>query len=126
MAELVYEKLSYQLNGIAFSIFKELGSGLKEKTYGDAFEMCLQEAGIPYKREIHYPTIFEGRKINGQYFDFLIDDKIIVELKCGDREYYQAFDQLKNYLELSDLKLGLIIRFAKDGVRVRRIVNIKS
>jgi len=126
MKEFVYEDLSYKINGIAFSIFKELGPGLREKVYADAFEIGLQNAGLSYTREVHTPVKYKDKKVAGFFFDFIVEDKIIVELKVGDREFFQAFDQLDNYLKLSKMKLGLIIRFTKDGARVKRIVNLKD
>ncbi|PIS07452.1 GxxExxY protein [Candidatus Berkelbacteria bacterium CG10_big_fil_rev_8_21_14_0_10_43_13] len=124
MTDIVYRELSYKLNGIAFTIFKELGPGLREKIYADAFEIALKDAGISYKREIRYPVFFKGKKITYQSLDLLVDDKIVIELKSGEREYFEAFDQLLNYLKLSKLKLGLIIRFTKKGAVIRRIVNL--
>lgn len=123
MADLIYPDLSYKIVGLAFEVFKELGEGLREKVYCDAFELLLKREMIPYQREIYHPIEFEGKKIAVNYFDFLVDKKIVLEFKCGSKSYYQAFNQLKNYLKLSDLKLGIILRFSGTGVEARRIVN---
>jgi len=104
MTELIYKELSYKLNGLAFGIFKKLGSGLRESVYSDAFELCHKRENISYVREYHKVIEFEGKRIATNFFDYIIDNRIVVELKRGDKDYYQAFEQLKNYLQLSRLK----------------------
>lgn len=126
MPGLIYEELSYKLNGIAYQIFKELGPGLREKIYADAFEVSLEEANLLFEREVHCPIVFKRKKLTGLFFDFMVENKIVIELKTGSKDYYQAFDQLKNYLILSGLKLGMIIRFTENGVMTKRIINIKG
>lgn len=126
MSEFIYKDLSYQINGIAFSVFKELGPGLREKIYADAFEAGLEKAELSFQREVHYPVTYKNKKITSLYFDFIIENKIVAELKAGERDFFQAFDQLNSYLKFSKLKLGLIIRFTKSGAKVKRIVNIKD
>ena len=58
------------------------------------------------------------------YFDFLIDDKIIVEIKQGNHFSKGHFEQITRYLKVSDLKLGLLINFSSTGVQVKRILNL--
>jgi len=125
MAELLFRELSYKINGLAFEIYRALGGELKEKVYGRAFEELLKREGISFKREIYFPIKINEKIVGKNFFDFLIDDQIIIELKKGSREYLQACNQLSDYLKLSGLKLGLIIRFTKDGAKVKRIVNIR-
>jgi len=59
-----------------------------------------------------------------RYFDFLVDGKIIIEFKTGDYMYKQSCSQIFSYLKSGDIKLGLIIRFTKNGVKIKRIPNI--
>jgi len=124
MAEFVYEDLSFKINGIAFEIYKTLGGDLKEKVYAEAFAELLERDGIPFRREVYYPVRINNKTIGKNYFDFIVYEKIVLELKRGSANYIQACKQLADYLKLSGLKLGLIIRFTKDGAKVKRIVNI--
>ena len=126
MADIIYKELSYKICGLAFEVYKNLGYGLREKVYGNAFELLLKREGLRYKREIYYPVKIEGQIIAKNYFDFFVEDKVMIELKCGEKDYYQAYDQLKNYLRLSKLQLGLIIRFTNKKVEVKRILNGKQ
>lgn len=124
MTEVVYKELSYKLVGLAYEAFNALGSGLKEKFYGNAFEQLLMDEKIIYQRELFYPIKLRDKIIGKNFFDFLIEGKIVVELKSGSDRYKEACAQLNQYLKSSNLKLGLIIRFTKDGVKTKRILNL--
>lgn len=122
--EFIYEDLSRKLIGLAYEVHNALGFGLKEKAYTDAFEELLKQEGLTYQRECYYPIKIREAVIGRRYFDFLVEGKIIVEFKVGSSKYYEAFNQLLEYLKHSNLKLGLILRLTQDGVKVKRIVNI--
>lgn len=124
MTEILYKDESFKIVGLIFEIYRTLGGGLKEKVYANALEELFKREKISYKREIYYPLKINDKVVGQNYFDFLVDDKIVVELKCGNVKYYQAFDQLKNYLTLSGLKLGLIVRFTLEKAIIKRIVNL--
>jgi GxxExxY protein len=121
---ILYPELSYKISGLAFEVFKALGGEVKEIYYSNAFEELLKRDGIKYSRELYYPLKINGKIIGRNIFDFLIEDKVVVEVKRGYRNYYAACDQLFNYLKSSNLKLGIIIRFEKDGARIKRIPNL--
>ena len=124
MGDLLYKDLCYRLAGIAFTIDNELGFGFEEKVYANAFEELLKKEGISYQREVYYPIVFNGKKIAKKYFDFTIDNKMVLELKTGENYYKNVCPQVFQYLKTSGLKLGLVIRFTKGGVKIKRIPNI--
>lgn len=69
------------------------------------------------------PIEVEG-KIVGRYFlDFVIEDKIVLELKVGEKISKRDFDQIKQYLMRSRLRLGLLVRFGRNGVKIYRVLN---
>lgn len=121
--ELIYKELSYKLNGLAFEVDNKLGFGLTEKTYCDALEEILKREKIEYSRELYAPIKIEGKIIAKRYFDFLINNQVVVEVKVGDYNYKQTYTQLLEYLVSSKIKLGLIIRFTKSGVKIKRVPN---
>ena len=123
MTELLYKDLSYKITGLIFNIDNIIGYGQSEKTYGDAFQNLLEKEKIKFEREVYFPIVIEGKVIKKEFFDFLIEDKMIVELKISDQNYKKACTQIFQYLKSSGKKLGLIFRFTKDGVRVKRIPN---
>ncbi len=125
MGDLIYKELSYKLFGLAFEVYSTLGGELKEKVYANAYCELLKRDGISFSREVYAPVKINDKVVGKYYFDLLIEDKIVIELKKGNLNYLLACNQLSNYLKVSNLKLGLIIRFTKDGARVKRIVNLE-
>jgi len=124
--DLIYPDLSYKIVGFSFEIFKQIGGGHKEIIYQRAYAMLLKENKINFKEQVYYLVKFMGKTIGKNYFDFLIDDKIIVELK-KDMTFSKAhIDQVLNYLKVSDLKLALLINFGREGASCKRIINFDS
>ena len=124
MTELIYKELNYKLVGLAYQIDNEIGSSLEEEIYSKAFEKLLLKDNIKYKKELYCPIKIDGETIAKRFLDFLVEDKIIVEIKVNNYRYKSVFTQLNEYLRLNNIKLGLIIRFSKDGVNIKRVLNI--
>jgi len=123
MTDLLYKDLSYKLGGLIFEVDNVIGYGQSEKLYADAFEKLLIREGIKYERELYFPIKIAGELVKKTYFDFLIEDKIVVELKISDREYRNVYGQIFRYLKSSNRKLGLVYRLTKNGVKTKRIPN---
>lgn len=121
--DLIYPELSYKLVGLAFSVFNELGHGHLEKVYQKAYARELKDANIEFKEQVSYKVIYKEEVIGNNYLDFLIEDKVIIELKRSDFYSKKYIDQVSNYITVSKLKLALLINFTSSGVRVKRIVN---
>lgn len=122
--DLLYEELSYQIRGAAIEVRKNYGSGHKEILYQRAFAEELSLRKIKYEREkpikVHSPKI---RKVIGSYQpDFIIEDKIIVELKALERLPQNMIDQLYSYLRNSRYELGFLVNFGSDGVDIKRVI----
>jgi len=125
VGEIIYKDLSFKLIGIAYKIDNQLGFGHTEKVYSDAFEELLSKENISFKRELYYPIKIDDKVICKKFLDFLVEDKIVVEVKTGNYRYRDVFNQVFEYLKINSVKLGLIVRFSRDGVQVRRVVNLK-
>jgi len=123
MTEYIYEDLSYKIIGACYDVFNYHGYGLREKAYYIALQDKFEDRGLTFKLQLYAPIQLEKKKIP-QYLDFLIDDKIIVELKVGKVIRQKYFDQIKSYLKTNNVKLGLLVLFSPIGVKVHRIVNI--
>ncbi|HOX41406.1 MAG TPA: GxxExxY protein [bacterium] len=119
--KLLYSDLTYQLIGLLYKINDDIGFGQTEKVYCDAFEKLLKENGTTFKREYYSPITMDDSVIAKRYFDFLVEDKIIIEFKINDYKYKEVCSQLFGYLKNSGLKLGIIVRFTKGGVKIKRI-----
>jgi GxxExxY protein len=124
--DLVHPGLSYKIVGLSFEVFKELGSGHKESLYQKAYSILLNKNGIRYKEQVYYPVKFQGRTIGKNFFDFLIEDKIVVELKKNAHFSKAHIDQVLNYLKVSKLKLAILISFGNEGAICKRIINFDA
>lgn len=121
--DLIYPELSYKLVGLAYDVFNELGHGHLEKVYQRAYAKELKDAQIIFKEQAPYQVIYKEEVIGNNYLDFLIEDKIIIELKRSDFHSKKYIDQISNYIKVSNLQLAILINFTTNGVRIKRIVN---
>ncbi len=122
--ELVYSDLSYSIIGICHTVFNEVGPGHHEKVYQRAVATVLGRKGISYKKELPIKIYFEDVVVGKSFLDFQIEDKIILELKKDTKFSKSHIDQVNRYLRETNLKLGLLVNFTREGVKVKRIVNL--
>ena len=120
---IIYPKLSYQIIGLSFKIFNKLGYGFQEKYYQRAFAKELDSLGLKYDKEKNVNIKYINNTIGKYLLDFVIDNKIVVELKVRPRLGYVDIKQVLNYLKTGRYKLAIIIYFTKEGIKYRRIVN---
>lgn len=118
-----HKELSHRIIGLIYDIYNELGYGYQEKYYQRSFELLLKENKIRYNRELKIPIQFR-EKIIGRYFiDFLIEDKIAVEFKIAEEFYLQHMQQILAYLKSANIKIGLLVLFTKEDIKIKRFIN---
>jgi len=123
MNNLIYKEDSYQIIGICFEVYNNLGAGFLEIVYKDALEYEFKKAGIPYEREKKYEINYKGIILPHKFYaDFVIFDKIILEIKAVKEIRDVFISQAINYLKISNNKLALIVNFGKTRLNTKRIV----
>jgi GxxExxY protein len=122
--DLLYEDLSYQIRGAAYDVRKNYGPGHKEVLYQRAFEEEMNLRKIKFVREkpIKIYSPLTGKIIGSYQPDFIVDDKIIVELKALENIPRKMIDQLYSYLRNSIYQLGFFINYGFDGIDIKRII----
>ena len=121
---LLYAEESYKINGAIYEVHKELGPGLLEKVYQEAFERELKLQGIPFEREKSFTIWYKGEELEQKYVaDFVCYDKIVVELKAVDELQPIHTAQVINYLSITGYKLGLLVNFNAEKIKPERIVR---
>ncbi len=122
--EIFWKELTGVVIGAAIEVHRELGPGLLESTYQAclARELALQNVSFEQQRAL--PVIYKGVAIDcGYRLDFLIEGKVIVELKAVEALHDVHDAQLLTYLKLTGCKVGLLINFnvavLKNGIRRR-------
>lgn len=121
-------ELSHQVIGLCIEVHRELGPGLLESAYEEALAYELTKAGLVFERQRDVPLHYKGIELSCDYrLDFVVERRLILELKAVAEllPIHQA--QLLTYLKLERLQLGLLINFnvpiLKDGIR-RVILDI--
>ncbi len=105
-------ELSHRIIGLCLEVHKELGPGLLESAYEEALAQELTVAGIAFERQKEAPLIYKGITLNcGYRIDFLVEGKLIVELKAVQELEPVHYAQLLTYLKLERLSLGLLVNF---------------
>ena len=121
--KVIYPVLSYKVVGCLFDVYKNLGGNHKEKFYQNALKEEFKIKGIKFKEQVFVKTFYKGKNIGLNYLDFLIEDKVILEIKVGRFFRKNHFEQILEYLKTSHLKLGIIAVFKKDEVQFYRVLN---
>lgn len=122
---LIYPELSYQVMGVLFKVHSKLGPKFQEKYYQRAIEIELKRQKIPFKREKLVRLEYEKERIGRYYIDFVIDDKIALEVKAVDYYKRDFTSQVLAYLNSANLRLGIIANFNGDKLKYKRLVNPK-
>lgn len=121
--DLLFPELSYEIIGAAYDVHNELGGGLLEKIYQKALSVAFRKRNLNFEEQVYHPIYFEGEKVGSGYFDFLVEQNVVVELKRTNHFSWAQIEQVVAYLKQSGKKLGILIHFGQDELRFKRIVN---
>ena len=118
----LYQDLTEQLIGFAFDIYNQIGPRHPEKVFQKAFENKLRDKKITFNKELYAKIEVDGKRVGLYYFDFLIDNKIVVELKVRNEIFNSDIAQVLTYMNTNNIKLGLILLFSRNGVKIKRLI----
>jgi len=121
--KILYQELSYQIIGCAYNVYNQIGSGYVEKYYERALRLEFDKQKIQYKEQVPINLNYDNQSIGKYIVDFIVGDKILVELKRANRLFPSHKKQVLNYLQSLNLKLGLLIYFTNTNVEYARVVN---
>ena len=123
MSDLIYKEEAYQIIGVCMDVHNVLGGGFLEIVYKDAIEYEFQKQSIFYEREKQFDIQFKETTLPHKYFaDFIVYDKIILEVNAVEGIADEFLKQTINYLAVSKCKLGLIVNFGRDKLSYKRLV----
>ena len=123
MAKLIYPKLSYQIMGVLFKVHNKLGSSYQEKYYQRAIKKELEDQEIPFEKEKQIKLTYEDEGIGNYFLDFVIDGKIILEVKALPFIKKEWTNQVVAYLVSTNLPLAIIANFRSPKLTYKRYVN---
>ncbi|MBU0672455.1 MAG: GxxExxY protein [Candidatus Margulisbacteria bacterium] len=123
MVEIIHKELSYKIVGILYDVFNKLGPGYQEKYYQKAIKMALDYEKIPYLEQVRADLEYKGKFIGRYYIDFVIDHKIVLEIKISTNFSKQAIRQVLGYLRKSRIELGILATFGNESLKYKRILK---
>jgi GxxExxY protein len=119
---IVEQELSYRIVNAFFEVYNALGYGLLESLYAGAMVIALEERGIRVEREVCVPVYFKGHLLGNQRLDLVVERRIILECKSTEQLSKIAPRQLRSYLAVSRVRLGLLLHFGPTP-QFHRILN---
>lgn len=121
--EYKYSDLTEKIIGAAMKVHRYLGNGFQEVIYQRCLVIEFNSIGLLFEREKEQPIFYEGIEVGKRRVDFLVDEKILVELKAVIQLENVHLAQAINYLEAFDLDVGLLINFGATSLQFRRLQN---
>jgi GxxExxY protein len=120
---IIFKDLSYKIIGILYEIHKQLGTTFKEEHYKQAIKSFLQKEKIPFITEKILKLETDKFSVEGIRADFIIDNKILLEIKAKSAITKEDIRQVYRYLIASQLPLGIIVNFRSKKLIFKRILN---
>ncbi len=118
-----YQSESFKIIGACMEVHKILGKGLLEIVYKDALEIEFNNQNIQFEREKKFDVEYKGATLNHNFYaDFVVFDKIILEVKAQNGLVEEHYKQTLNYLAISKMKLALLINFGNDSLNYNRVI----
>jgi GxxExxY protein len=118
-----YSAITEKIIGCAMRVHNTLGSGFQEVIYQRALAVEMDKAGIDFTREVEMPIHYDGQEIGTRRADFLVQGKVMVELKAISALEAVHLAQGLNYLEAYKLEVGLLINFGSKKMEFKRLTN---
>lgn len=118
-----YSELTGKIIGCAMKVHSTLGNGFQEVIYQRCLAIEMEKQGLGYARELEMTIHYEGIDVGTRRVDFLVEDKIMVELKALTKLEDVHLAQALNYLEAYKLETGLLINFGSKSLEFKRVTN---
>lgn len=123
MGKLIYPELSYEIVGVLFEVYNGIGGGFQEKYYQKAIAKEFKGKKIKFVEQLPINICYKGVSLGRYFLDFLVEDKIIVEIKNASKFYPKDIKQVLGYLKAKNLELGILACFSRNGLIYKRILK---
>ena len=121
--KVIYRELSYQVMQAVFEVHNTLGPGFVESVYEEALGYEFEAQGVPFERQKKVTVHYKERVVGTHRLDFVVDDRIVLELKAVSALTLVFKQQTLSYLRATGLKLGILVNFGTPRVEYTRIAN---
>ena len=117
------EALVETVVGAAYEVSNVLGAGFLEKVYERALMQELGLRGLRAATQTPFPIAYKGKNVGTYSADLVVEDRLLVEVKCVEQFSNEHLAQCINYLKASGLHLALLINFRRSRVEWKRVVH---
>ena len=120
---LKYSDVTQKIIGCAMIVHSKMRSGYMEAVYQKCLAIELKKAGLRFMQEVEMSIYYDGICVGKRRVDFMVEEKIIVEIKALYDITDQHLAQGLNYLETHHLEIGLLINFDAKSLQFKRLIN---
>ncbi len=120
---LVHFNLTEKILKCCFEVMNELGSGFLESVYKNALFIAMRQSGFSVSTEQSFEVIFRKQKIGRYVADLVVENSVIIELKCCENLASAHQAQLINYLKVADISVGLLVNFGNRKLEYKRVCH---
>ena len=124
--EYQYADITRKIIGAAMKVHSTLGNGFQEVIYQRALAIEMGKAGLSFQRELEMPIFYDDQEIGSRRVDFLVEDKVMVELKALTVLEDVHLAQAINYLEAYKLEVGLLLNFGAKSLQFKRVIKSQN
>lgn len=121
--EYKHSEITHAIIGAAMKVHSTLGNGFQEVIYQRALAIELSKNDLSFQRELEMQIYYDEQQIGTRRVDFLVEEKVMVELKARTKLEDVHIAQAINYLEAYNLEIGLLINFGAKSLEFRRLIN---
>lgn len=122
---MIKDELTYKIIGCAMKVHGTLGNGFQEVIYQRCLAIELEQAGLNFGREVDQTIFYNGIDVGTRRADFIVENKVVVELKAIVNLEDAHLAQAKNYVVAYDFACGLLINFGSVSLQHKLIFNSK-
>lgn len=126
MMMLIHEETTYDIRKAIFAVYNNLGFGHKEQVYQKALQAEFEEMKVSFKREVSLNVIYKGIRVGNYRPDFIIENKVIIEIKAVEYMPMAYEKQLLNYLKITGFSLGILVNFGAPAIQIKRLIWIQN
>jgi GxxExxY protein len=120
---LLLDEITEQIIRLAYKVSNALGCGFLEKVYENALALELRECGYEVQQQARIAVKYRGQIIGEYIGDLLVNQQVVIELKCVKNFDEIMYAQCLNYLKATGLTVCLLLNFAKPRIDIKRFVN---
>ena len=121
--KFLYEDLTDKIINLAIKVHKKLGPGFVEKVYEKALAYEFERNNLEFIRQKVIKVKYDDMCLGNQRIDFLIEDKVVVDLKAAVTIIDLYIAQVLSYLKTMDRRVGLLLNFSRPTLQIKRVIN---